>query len=46
MFKMHDSGHSYDVDVSYLARRYFTNALKMRWSCEGKYKAVLRNAHI
>ena len=24
------------VDVSYLARRYFTNARKMRWSCEGK----------
>ena len=41
---MHDSGHSYiiaiqtftHVDVSYLARRYFTNAHKMRWSCEGK----------
>ena len=43
MFKMHDSGHSYiiaihniyNVDVSYLARRYFTNVRKMRWSCEG-----------
>ena len=22
--------------VSCLARRYFTNARKMRWSCEGK----------
>ena len=43
MFKMHDSGHSYIiainniyVDVSYLARRYFTNARKMCWFCEGK----------
>ena len=40
---MHDSGHSYiiaihtitQVDVSYLARRYFTNARKMRGKMRG-----------
>ena len=24
------------IDVLYLVRRYFTNARKMCWSCEGK----------
>ena len=44
MFKMHDSGHSYIIAINNIytrwrfvvARRYFTNARKMCWSCEGK----------
>ena len=47
MFKNHDSGiitlslFTTFTHVFSLARHYFTNARKMRWSCEGKYTIAM-----